>query len=496
MHLRHLPIYCLPRCIFFIAALLIFLVQPGSCPASTPTDTAPPAPSTAGMPWRLTADRVAYDQDTNIFTATGNVIITQSDKTLAADVVRFNRDTMEAVAEKNVRLSVGKDFLTGDRVEINLDTATGVIYDGTIFVESKHFYIRGNEIRKTGKQSYTIDRGSLTTCDGDHPAWEITGRDLDVTLESYGTLKHATLWAKQLPVAYVPYFLFPVKQRRQSGLLPPQLGYSNRNGAEYIQPYFWAINRSTDATFYLHYLEARGLKYGAEYRYALSPGSLGTLMADYLDDEKIDDGIGDASDNWGYPQDKVLRTNSDRYWFRAKANQELPLEAQLKMDIDIVSDQDYLREFDSGYTGYNATRDYFVSEYGRDLDDENDPVRQNSASINRTWSTASFDADVIWYDNVIDRTQDLPDDTLQRLPRISFATLKQPIGRSPVFYELESGYTNFFRKDGLDGQRTDIYPRLYLPLSFRTIRRIRTLGGFPPNRLVCGSRRHRLTGHG
>lgn len=477
MQLRLLEKLCTLRCACLILTFLVILVWPERQTALALTDPAAPAPAGASMTWHLTADQVGYDQDTNMFTATGNVIIESGDKKLTADVIRFNRDTMEAEARGNIRLKVGGDYLTGDRIRINLNDATGEIYNGTIFVASRHFYIRGDRIRKTGKQTYIMDSGSLTTCDGDHPAWKITGKDLDVTLESYGTVKNATLWAKQLPVLYVPYFLFPVKQRRQSGLLPPQLGYSNRNGFEYIQPCFWAINRSSDATFYLHYLQQRGLKYGLEYRYALS-SARGVFMADYLNDDKIDDGLGNASKDWGYTEDNVLRTNRDRYWIRGKADQELPWEAQLKLDLDIVSDQDFLREFDSGYSGYDATRDYFVSNYGRDIDDENDPVRRNSLTMNRIWPTAALNAEVIWYDDVIKRRLDQPDDTLQRLPRISFDTLKQPFGQTPLFYEVDSNYTNFFRQEGISGQRIDLHPRWYLPLSFKRFIAFEPSAGF------------------
>ena len=41
-----------------------------------------------------------------------------------------------------------------------------------------------------------------------------------------------------------------------------------------------------DATFYDHYMDRRGNKLGAEFRYVTSPLTKGTLMLDYLDDDK------------------------------------------------------------------------------------------------------------------------------------------------------------------------------------------------------------------
>ncbi|HMA84681.1 MAG TPA: LptA/OstA family protein, partial [Desulfosalsimonadaceae bacterium] len=355
-------------------------------------------------PWRITADRLTYDKAEKIYTATGGVIIEKGATKLFADSVRFNQSTMQARASGNVQLLTRGDRLTGTRMALNLNSQTGTIYDGLIFIEKKNFYIRGDKIQKTGKDHYAINRGSLTSCNQEVPDWQVTGRDLVVNIEGYGSVNHAALWAKKLPVAYLPYFIFPVKRNRQSGFLSPEIGYSDRNGIEFIQPYYWAIHRSCDATFYYHHIQNRGEKLGAEFRYRLSPESQGALMFDGMEDRKVDDAES-ANADWGYGDDRYLRPNSDRYWFRMKADQALPYGMDGQLDLDIVSDQDYLREFEDGYTGYDDTNDYFESEFGRDLDDNDDPVRENRAHLQKIWPRYSFNADLLWYDNVIKRRQ-------------------------------------------------------------------------------------------
>ena len=47
-------------------------------------------------------------------------------------------------------------------------------------------------------------------------------------------------------------------------------------------------------------MNKRGLRAGVEYRYYLDDWSKGTWMVDGLDDRKIDNGIGDASEKWGF----------------------------------------------------------------------------------------------------------------------------------------------------------------------------------------------------
>jgi len=462
---------------FFLNCLMIFIIA--QTPVSSTADTIS-AQNTIqpDTPWHINADKITYNQKTNIYTATGDVKIYNDDKTLYAELIHYNHDTMEAESTGDVRLTVGKDTLRGDEIIINLKTGIGTIFNGSIFIEKSHFFIKGDKILKTGENSYTINNGSITTCDGDLPPWQITGKKIDITIEKYGTVRHAALWTKKWPIFYVPYLIFPINRKRQSGLLSPQMGYSSRNGIEYIQPFYWAINQASDATFYYHHIQNRGEKFGAEYRYTLSDFSKGTLMMDTLNDRKIDDGIGDASQKWGYSDDQFLRKNTDRYWFRMKLNQRLPQNFTSKIDLDIVSDQDYLNEFSSGYSGYDAAKKYFDSEFGRDIDDQYDSVRENSLNINKIWSQYSFNAELLWYDNVITRRQNETDSTLQQLPAITFDALKQSVFNNLLFADMDSELLNFYRQDGMTGQRIDVHPRIYLPMHYKNYFTFEPSAGF------------------
>lgn len=414
-------------------------------------------------PWQISAKKILYNHNTGVYTATGDVRIVKDGKTLTGDLIQYNQATMDSLAIGNVRLMAGGDTLRGDEIQLNLATGNGVIRHGTVFIEKNHFFIQGDEIRKTGENAYELKNASLTSCDGDRPAWRITGQDLDVTIEKYGWLKNAAFRVKDWPVLYVPYLVFPVKIKRQTGLLTPQVGFSSRNGFEITQPLYWAVSQDADATFYYHHIHERGEKFGGEYRYTLSRRDQGTLMLDWLDDRQSDDGTGD----WGYPDDPWVRTNTDRYWFRSKIDQSLPGAVKATLDLDVVSDQDYLHEFSDGYTGFEESRKYFNRRFGRDLDDENDPVRENALSFSRTWTQYSLNAGMRWYDDVVKRRQESVDPTLQQLPGVTFDALRQPVLNNRFLVGMDAGYTHFYRQDGDTGQRVDVHPRLYMPLHFR-----------------------------
>ena len=417
-------------------------------------------------PWNIAADRISYDEPGKVYIAEGNVVITRADRRLTADRVLFDHQQMKAAADGHVMLIAGQDVLTADAIDIDLNSETGTIYGGSIFIQENHFYIQGDTIQKIAENTYSIDRGSFSSCDGKKPDWKITGRNLNVTVEGYGTVKHAALWVKDVPVLYLPYLVFPVKLKRQTGLLTPEFSLSDRKGFQYVQPFFWAINESSDATFYADVMEKRGVKTGMEYRYVLDEKSKGALMLDGFNDRKTDDGVSAGSQDWGYAGDAVSRPNSDRYWFRMKQDQILPFGFTGRLDLDIVSDQDYLHEFRSGYSGFEATDKYFSDTFGRDLDEYDDPIRTNRINLLKSGYAYSLNLEGRWYDDVVKRRSDAPDDTLQQLPFAGLSLVKQGWEGTPLFWNGEAAYTNFYRQSGTRGHRMDLYPRMYLPYQY------------------------------
>jgi LPS-assembly protein len=451
-------------CFVIISAVFFFMV-PSALFASGPQDRF--KKDDPNVPWNISADEITHDRNTNIYTASGNVVITKKDTRLSADFIRFDHNTFSAFAQGNVRMNSGEDTLSGSSLDVDLKSETGVIHDGSVFIKENNFHISGANIEKTGENSYSAEEATVSTCDGETPAWKITGKKLKVTIEGYGSVDHATFWTKKIPVAYTPFIAFPAKFKRQSGFLAPEIGQSDRKGIEYNQPYFRAISDNTDATIYAHYMSRRGEKAGFEYRYVLSGDSKGTVMFDFLDDKKRDDGAGDSSKKWGYEDDKNLRPNSDRYWFRMKNDWKMPYGFAAKTDIDVVSDQDYLHEFKDGYNGFDFTESYFKKYFGREIDNYDDPVRINRLNLSRNWSSFNLNAETRWYDNVINRRWSDTDGTLHKLPVIEFDGAKQQVPGTPLYADLNSEYVNFYRKDGTSGHRADIYPRFYLPFRLK-----------------------------
>ena len=410
------------------------------------------------------ANKAEYDTDTGEVVIRGDVVVQKEDIRLTADTIRLDTNVQIADADGNVRVTAGEDVFSGTHLQYNWESQTGGFYGGTLFLKNNNFHIQADKIEKTGETTYSAENVSITTCDGETPAWEIDGKKLDITYGGYGYVNHAVFRVKDIPVFYSPFLAFPVNLNRQSGLLAPQFGTSERKGFSYTQPFFWAINDSTDATLYADSMSRRGLKLGAEYRYVLSDTDKGVVMFDFLNDRKIDDGSGTSSADYGYDDDDELRPNPDRYWFRMKHDQSLGKHADAKLDLDIVSDQDYLYDFKKGYAGFIDSRRELNDVFGRTLDDYNDPVRKNRLNFSKLWAGYSLNAEALWWDDVVARRQADIDETVQYLPAVYFDRYKQPLFGSRLFAGLESQSVYFYRKDGARAFRFDLHPRIYLPL--------------------------------
>jgi LPS-assembly protein len=292
--------------------------------------------------WQITADKLSYDRDEGLYVAQGNVVIVRGGQVLKAKEARYNEKTGMVEATGDVVLEANGDVLKAEKAVFDLNSQTGKITKGRIFLHQNHYYISGEDMEKTGPNTYVVKSCNVTTCEGETPDWSITGSEVEVTLEGYGTVKNAVFRIRDLPAFYLPYTLFPAKSKRQSGALPPAAGYSSLNGAQVEVPIYWAISDQMDATFYEQYMSERGLMQGFEYRYVAEEDSKGDFLFDVLQDKIEEKNLSDPDQLNISP---LPRTNETRYWLRSRTNQQLPLGVRAKLDTDYVSDADYLKEF-------------------------------------------------------------------------------------------------------------------------------------------------------
>ncbi|MEQ9551099.1 MAG: DUF3769 domain-containing protein [Coleofasciculus sp. G3-WIS-01] len=103
--------------------------EPTPNPSSQTPESAAPGPITGVL--ELTADQQEYDQQRQVITAQGNVMLQFRGALLEADRVQVNLPNRILVAEDNVALTRGNQVLRGQRFEYSFVQDSGVIFDAS-----------------------------------------------------------------------------------------------------------------------------------------------------------------------------------------------------------------------------------------------------------------------------------------------------------------------------------------------------------------------------
>lgn len=474
--------------------------------------------------WNISADKVVRYESPNSIVASGNVILEKKEKiaatppkqeemtswaellgetaevaevtaedvenegppqyqttvTINADWMVYDMDLESIKAKGNVKIVTDEDQLTAKEGTLNLTSETGNFKDATVIREEHSLHLEGENIEKTGFDTYRIVDGWAITCKidkGETPPWSFSSAQTDIRQGGYAVMKHAKFKIKNVPILYSPYLIVPVKNTRQTGFLFPEFSSSTNNGFGINIPFFLNISESTDVTFFPEYFANRGFMPGLEFRYVANETSKGVFTASYLDDD-----LSDPSETEYYADTGYTHDNSERYWIRGKADHDFGDGWQSRLDIDIASDEDYLDEFNFGYTGFKNTQKRYLETFGRGFEDDTATERTNSLKVLRSWSGQSLvgqmiainDADtqsdepieVTTTDEITGETTTefvTPETPLWTLPSIEYSGTV-PTGFADVTFGWNADYINYWREEGLGGNRFDIQPSLSSPL--------------------------------
>ncbi len=314
------------------AALLagIALVQ-------APAADAPASASEPGPPLELSAERLEYERGRNLYVASGSVVVRRGERRLTADWVAFSPSTGRGVASGDVVVTDGRDTLRTRFAEFDVDDMLGVMFDARFDVPSGHLRMEGAEIAKTGDQTWSFEKGVFTTCRCPDPEaedpWRIRAESADHEVGGYGTARDTTFEILGVPVAWLPWAIYPLKTERQSGLLLPDFGLSGNNGFEIGVPVFFAVGDPVNVVATPRWLSKRGPKGDLDLDYVVGEHSGGSAFGSYLHDQEIDpDSLEEpfGRDRWS--------TKGQHDWFG-------PLGTRFKADYAFDSDNAFPTDF-------------------------------------------------------------------------------------------------------------------------------------------------------
>lgn len=253
------------------------------------------------------ADYGYYDNE-NYAEFTGDVQVTQGDRQIHADKVVVNLTDGVAVAQGNV-VMLNRSENDKSNTDTGTKTANNNNDDGIISVANEvayqadsakatakdvafasvplqaHGYAK--QMNKVDESRYEIEDVMFTTCAPDNPTWQINAKNLDIDTDTgRGKVYHATFKVKDTPILYLPYFNFPIDDRRTSGFLLPKAGFSNDGGLQVQAPYYFNLAPNYDVTLTPTIFSNRNPMLSGELRYLTDKFGQGQLQSSFLPNDK------------------------------------------------------------------------------------------------------------------------------------------------------------------------------------------------------------------
>ncbi|HEX3553618.1 MAG TPA: LPS assembly protein LptD [Thermoanaerobaculia bacterium] len=357
---------------------------------------------------------------------TGAVQIRYQDIDLKADQAEIDLKTKVVTAKGNVIIDQGPRRLTGDSATFNLDTKTGKLLNAGGQV-APDYYFKGREVEKTGPDTYLVHDGVFTSCTQPVPDWSFRLKEARLQVEGYAHVKHATMRAKKLPVFYTPYIVWPVKNERSSGLLIPNVGYSDRRGASLGLAYFQTLGRSYDTTLHADLFTKNFLGLGDEFRYRPTAGTRGDLLTYFVRDSTVN--------QWRWKVNLSQVTDDLPQGMRAV------IQYQNYSDFNFF--RDFERSFDQNTLRFIDSRGFLTGNWGANL--VNLLLSSRETFINQDTTV-----------------------TQRKLPELQYRLRSTRLLNTPLYLQVDSSldYLDVDRPGSYTGKygRFDLFPQLTLPV--------------------------------
>lgn len=322
------------------------------------------------------------------------------------------------------------------------------------------------QIEQTAPDQLDLRHASYSTCPPDNKtcAWHLTANDLHLDkTQGRGTSYHSILWLRHLPVMYLPYFSFPLDDRRKSGFLYPAFTNSSNSGYSFVIPYYLNLAPNYDLTLYPNFYEERGTYLNSNFRY-LTTNSVGN----------VDFGI--------LPEDRKFKQfQKDALTEYASGDQLTALEN----DSDTRTNFHWLddTQFTSNWTGHvdysRVSDDYFLEDISQSNINQSDDQLLQQGNINYYGQYWTFQGLLKNYQTLHPINQDPIYNQYARLPELDFNS-DIPDQIQGVDYGLSSQFDYFYIAENPDettipttGYRFNMQPGVKLPHE-------RTYGYFTP----------------
>ena len=233
-------------------------------------------------PQNIEADSLSQPSKTQ-YLLQGNAVFKQPGLVVLSDEAVYDKNDKTAVFKGNVEVHQPELTITADNARIDNQNETAVLNNTEFQMLPSRTHGKSKNIQLDQKsQQAALARASLTTCkvNSDQSVdWDLKFDELVINNETRRVVgKNTTLYFKDVPIFYTPYFDYPLDDRA-SGLLFPEIGsyksLTQDSSNQYVKiPYYFNIAPHMDDTLTAIPMTQRGLALENEFRYIAKQNSI------------------------------------------------------------------------------------------------------------------------------------------------------------------------------------------------------------------------------
>ncbi|MCK5004897.1 MAG: LPS-assembly protein LptD, partial [Candidatus Aminicenantes bacterium] len=276
---------------------------------------------------------------------TGSVEFIGEKYKIFADFLKYNSKTKEIIAQGRVTMTSGDMSVSGGELNFNIKEMTGEMYDVQGMMEPSVSF-SADKLIQVDKDIQKFTKMKFTSCTQLNPRWLISSRKGKIKKDKYIEMRDVVLKIKNIPVFYLPYLRYPVRDSKSTGFLFPVIGNSEQFGFFMKNSFFWNIKPNLDLNISYDHISKIGKGAELELRYLSrqSEGSIKFYYFDYSEDYKdtLEDGV--EIDDRDY---NININHLQKISF---------LDTKIRADVNYQSNPEFQSIFNKDYGRYNRSR--------------------------------------------------------------------------------------------------------------------------------------------
>ncbi|CCK75083.1 LPS-assembly protein precursor (organic solvent tolerance protein), putative [Oleispira antarctica RB-8] len=255
----------------------------------------------------------------------GNVEFHQQDKKIISDQATWSQTQRSATFTGNVSIITPELVMSGDSAVINdsaqAEQKNAQVKHSEYSLPNAHMRGTAGTINSQGESFIQLIDSTYTFCEPGHNDWDIKASEINLDRESgIGSAWHTQLRIKEVPIMYLPYYRFPIDDRRMTGFLDPTFTINGEiQASEMSVPFYLNLHPQVDATITPKEILDHGLLWQGQVRHLTSIFGYGELNYSELKNDRSylqEDGDTPRQDRWliNYQQRGDINENWHHRW--------------------------------------------------------------------------------------------------------------------------------------------------------------------------------------